>query len=157
MAKRKIAPFGSDFSFVVSISRILLSIVIYLGLELLQSSSGTPSTNYTTLFLLQKGTFCIFKMCCNWCSARPCIEVRILPFQPDISAGLLLTEFLSFRLGRLCSHLSCCHGRALPATILYDTKCRTMFGLSSPPLISQKRSNYPAQLDYYNIIPCNLQ
>jgi hypothetical protein len=58
------------------------------------------------------------------CEARPCTQVRILPFhstccQIDYSS---YKESLCFRLGRLCSHLSfpSGNGRALPATLLHS-------------------------------------
>ena len=100
----------------VSISRILLTpcgimTVIYLVPRLLSGSSGTL----------------------EFPQARPCIEVRILPFHPNISAGLFPKELFSFRLRRHCSHLSHCCGRALPATLSRVTSS-PMFGLSSPIL-----------------------
>ncbi len=62
---------------------------------------------------------------------RSCTEVRILPFHPNVSIGLFPREFLFFRIGRHCSHLSRYRGRELPATLLlhpeYGTHCNLRY------------------------------
>ena len=67
-SKRKSPPFGrgSSFFMQVSVSRILLSIVIYLGLELPQGSSDSSVLRQT----------------------RSCTRVSILPFHPRLNVGI---------------------------------------------------------------------
>src|SRR4051794_6121226 len=116
------------FIVVVSISRILLSTGIYLPAVLPQWSSGT-------LVLLR---------------ARPCIEVRILPFQLNVTTELFhnfpTMRLFGFRIRRLCSHLSCYHGRASPAPLTYlKAQCSDF-----PPLPTfVRKSTYPTQQNYY--------
>lgn len=66
--------------------------------------------------------------------ARPCIQIRILPFHFCISAKLTQPNkrlgAVFFRLQRLCSHLLDHSRRALPAILLHSFALG-MFGLST--------------------------
>lgn len=85
--------------FIKSLSTSYKAVVIYLGPRLLDILLGLKRLRPVQ---------------CT--GIRSCTDVRILPFHFSITTKLFPREFLSFRIGRHCSHLLACTRWELPTT-----------------------------------------
>lgn len=68
-----------------------------------QASNHNIQTEFKGIFIDYWVLVIDYSSVPHW--SRSCTEVRVLPFHFCVATKLILADLLSFRLGRLCSHL----------------------------------------------------